>query len=128
MYIYASWETAFRSSYNGAKFSFPCLFSIPLLFCYQNLIKKRNPFVKLINNNERRSLIFMFEMARTFFFNIVTYDEQIFSPFKSIVRIFYYNVCSHSCSWSVKIGQFESWNLLYKVIKINLQVEILFRN
>ena len=41
----------------------------------------------------------------TFFFNIVTYDEQIFSPFRSIVRIFYYNMCSHIFGCAVDIGQ-----------------------
>ena len=37
---------------------------------------------------------YLFLKWHTFFFNIVTYDEQIFSPFRSIVRIFYYNTCS----------------------------------
>ena len=45
----------------------------------------------------------------TFFFNIVTYDEQIFSPFRSIVRIFYYNMCSHIFVCVGKIGQLQDY-------------------
>lgn len=52
----------------------------------------------------------------TFFFNIVTYDEQIFSPFRSIVRIFYYNMCSHIFVCVGKIGQLQDYKQARKII------------
>ena len=51
---------------------------------------------------------YLFLKWHTFFFNIVTYDEQIFSLFRSIVRMLYYNECSHIFDSAMKLQQDEA--------------------